>query len=357
LVADLERLFAGIAWPEQSTINGGDATTSAGQLFENFSNLFALETSEGRRYRFAVDLPNSETMENGAIPQDSTPPFFSVGVIDFVNGLRCDPVPNRPFADEQPCFIAFGQETRANSTEGIGRFGWVTRELESVVSASAGVVSEVRATGHSPVSHQELYTVIVRPKEDSAFFVEYSNLMQPAVVLGQALMAGEELGKAGDYFAPGFGMVAFGVRRAQEATQYLCPIDFFDSPVRGQIEAALRQSQKAWPSFGESPLCQSASLLCIAQSCEGRNDFIEVGGDVDRGRRIYAASCASCHGIAGEGLSGPSLCLDNCSCASCRDQATLAARIALDMPPEGKCEGACAQASAAFILHGLYEAR
>ncbi|MEZ4450852.1 MAG: hypothetical protein R3B09_15335 [Nannocystaceae bacterium] len=146
--------------------------------------------------------------------------------------------------------------------------------------------------------------------------------------------------------------MSLGVRRHQELVQRLCPDRYATAAVVDGAAAALAASNAAWPDLVHDTTCASPSIVCVNKSCEGPADFVVAGGDVDGGRRIYGTQCAGCHGAEGQGVSAPALCSGPaCTCVACTDHATLAARIAVDMPPDESCTGLCADDVAAFILH------
>jgi cytochrome c5 len=146
------------------------------------------------------------------------------------------------------------------------------------------------------------------------------------------------------------------VVRRQERVQRLCPLRYATGEFTEAAEQALALANAAWPEHAADSLCSVPAVVCVSPPCEAPGDFVPAFGDVDSGRRLYASGCASCHGSEGEGDIAPPLCSGpGCPCSDCVDHATLAARIAHDMPPEGSCTGECADDVAAFILHELIE--
>ncbi len=67
-----------------------------------------------------------------------------------------------------------------------------------------------------------------------------------------------------------------------------------------------------WARVGA--VCVMGGLVAIFGACDGQAQrdaapaasaaLVEGGGDVERGRMLYAASCAACHGATGEGVQG-----------------------------------------------------
>jgi mono/diheme cytochrome c family protein len=246
----------------------------------------------------------------------------------------------------------FIHNTSSAVTYDAGLVTFVTTNDEPVRASAPGIVSDLAFIEHSHLTHSDLFLVTVRPNESSAFFMEYRNVKNLKVAEGDTVAAGQVLGGAGDYFAAPVGLVSFGVRRAQEVTQRLCPTSFTAPVLRDAYQAGLAVSNAAWPSHAYADLCSTASLLCTTGNCSLPSDFVPAAGDIDEGRRIFKSSCASCHGALGEGGIGPEVCFgQGCSCKDCVDHGTLAASIGLDMPPEGYCDPKCAADVAAFILH------
>jgi hypothetical protein len=350
-VAEIDRLFAGIELSETNQILGGTIDSPAGKAAGNYGRMYSLVTPDGL-VPLSATSPNVDTGSGGpmTIPTDSTPPELTAAVIELPDGLRCDPVPGRPADQVRACFTPFLLGTGSDYVDA-GFQTFVTDNGAEVRAAAAGIVTEIAYTAHSDVTHSDLYQLSVRAGEDSAFWVDYRNVKELRVAEGDTVQAGDVLGTTGDLFDAAFGAVSLGLHRQQEVVQRLCPTQFQSAGVREATAAALQASNAAWPELQHSSVCEVPSLLCIGMRCEVPDDFVAVGGDVDAGRRIYATDCAGCHGTEGQGISGPELCFGaSCTCDGCIDHDTLAARIAVDMPPDAPCTGACADNVTAFIL-------
>ena len=297
LEADVDRLFAGVDLAANPQVLGGPVDSVAGQLAGNYSRMFTLDSGSER----TVMQPSSPNLieDDDEIPNDGTPPSLSAAPFDLA-ALACEPVPGRPAEQERSCFTPFTHALESTSPYDAGMFTAITQASASVRAPASGVIDEVRFTTH-----------------DEAF-----------------------------------AALGFAVVRRQELVQRLCPERYATQEFTDTHAAALAQGNTAWPDHAAASLCVAPSLVCVSEPCEQPSDFVSAQGDVDAGRRLYASGCASCHGSEGEGDIGPALCSGpSCPCSDCIDHATLAGRIALDMPPEGSCEGACAADVAAFILH------
>ena len=349
LEADVDRLFAGVDLAANLQILGGPVDSIAGKIAGNYSRMFTLDTGSER----VVMQPSSPNLieEEDDIPSDGTPPSLSAAPIDL-GALACDPVPGRPAEQERSCFTPFIHAPASESSHDAGMFTAVTPAGAAVIAPASGVIDEVRFVTHDEAAHTDLFRVTIRQNDDSAFFLELHNVKQPVVEAGDEVVAGDVIGQAGSYYDEAFGALAFTVVRRQELVQRLCPQRYATPELVGEYEAALAQANAAWPDHAAASLCVATSLVCVSEPCEQPSDFVTAEGDIDAGRRLYASGCASCHGSEGEGDIGPQLCAGpSCPCSDCIDHPTLAARIALDMPPEGSCEGECAADVAAFILY------
>jgi mono/diheme cytochrome c family protein len=350
--ADLNGVFAALELSEASDILGGAVDSMAGKVAGNYARMFSLETF-AERVAMEASSPNVG-IHGGGVAGNGTPPVLTEPIVDLEAGLFCSEVPARPAAEVRACFSPFvlgeGDDYRD-----AGLFSLVMPNDAPVFAASPGSVAEVRSLGHSLLTHAELFMIAIRPSSDSAFWIEYANLKNLVVEEGEGVIAGQLLGGAGDYFDASVGVVSLGVKRQQELVQRLCPTRYMAAELTAEYEAALAASHAAWPAISHDGLCETASLVCKdGADCASPADFEAAAGDVDEGRRIYASSCASCHGAAGEGNIGPRLCSGpGCPCVDCVDHATLARRTEQDMPPEGHCNAQCAADVAAFILREL----
>lgn len=346
--AEIDRLFAGVELDEEPVIQGGVLDSPAGKIAANYARMFTLVTPEGevKMDGSSVNLDDDDT----SIPSDGTPPSLVEPPLALPGALSCGAVPSGP---ERACMTPFVLGSM-NAYQDAGHFTFVVGNGAPVHSSSPGIVADVTYLEHSGITHSDAYLVAVAGNEDAAFRVEYRNLKNLAVAEGDTVEAGQLLGEAGDYVDAAFGSVSLSVVREQELTQRLCPTRYTSSSLLAIFDEALAVSNDAFPELTQETLCSSPSLVCQGGGCDLPGDFVPAMGDVDSGRRIYAEACASCHGPAGEGDSAPALCTGpGCPCVDCVDHATLAASIAFDMPPEGVCEGGCADDVAAFILHEL----
>lgn len=353
MVAEIDRLFAGIELSENAEILGGTVDSLAGKAAGNYSRMFSLVTPDGN-VPIPATSPNLDAGDDDptTTPTDSTPPKLTKPVLELPGVLACDDVPGRPPEAARACFTPFLLGTGDYVEAGFHTF--VTTAAADVRAAAPGIVTDITYASHSDVTHSDLYQLSIRAAEDSAFWVDYRNIKNLRVAEGDVIEAGAIVGSAGDYFDADFGAVSLGVHRRQEVFQRLCPTTFESDAVAASTAEALDASNAAWPELRHDAACEAPALLCVGTSCEDAADFVAVGGDVDSGRRIYAAECASCHGAEGQGVSGPPVCSGpSCPCESCTDEATLTARISLDMPPDSPCTGICADDVAAFILHTL----
>jgi hypothetical protein len=352
--AEVDRIFAGVPLDGDTEILGGPIDSAAAQVAGNVARMFRLVTTDGV-LPFTVSAPNVDAAPPDAgVPSDATPPALTASIVSLPDGLHCGAVPGRLGADARGCVTPFLWSPTSASPFDAGLATFVVPNAAPVFAASPGLVWDVRNVGHSELTHSDVFDVIVRPQADSAFFLEYRNLKDVSVAEGAPVVAGQRLGGAGDYLSESVGVVSFGVRRAQERTQRLCPTTFASSAWSSAFMAGLAKSNAAWPAFAHDAACTGPSLLCTGEACDAPADFVPVGGDVDAGRRTYKSACASCHGDAGQGGIAGKFCKGpGCSCASCGDHASLAARIDADMPPEGQCDATCANDVAAYILAEL----
>lgn len=350
--AEIDRIFAGVQLATGAQVDGGTVDSPAAQIAGNYSRMFRLP-AEPKDVPFTPSSPNTEgPPDGGDIPKDSTPPTLTEPVVALAGALSCGEVPGRPDSEARACFTPFLLAADSASPADAGLFTFVTPNDEPVFAAAPGVVADVTYLDHSHLTHSDLFQISIRPNDDSAFWMEYRNVKNLQVAEGDTVAAGQKLGGAGDHFDPAFGAVSFGVRRTQELTQRLCPTRYTTPALEQVYSSALGVSDAAFPEMAHGALCTSASLVCAGDKCDAPQDFAEVPGDIDEGRRIYKADCASCHGDAGEGAVGPELCAGpGCTCKDCVDHATLAASIEKDMPPEGYCDERCSADVAAFIRY------
>lgn len=341
--AELEALFPGVELSRTPEILGGTPDSLAGKVASNYGRMFSL-ASDTDLVPFTASSPNLIPDDaDKDIPTDGTPPALAHAVIDPAQ-LWCDPVPDRPASADRPCMSSFHL---GNSPEDLGWLTFVTQAGAPVRAATAGVVEEVRFLAHSDLTHTDQFLVVTRSHADSAFWIEYRNVKDVAVSVGDNVEPGDPLGVAGDHHHTSVGAVSFGVRRQQELVQRLCPTRYASEDVVATWSSALAAA-------GGSELCEVQSLVCDGEACIAADHFVEAGGDVDAGRRVYISSCASCHGVEGEGGIAPPVCSGpGCVCVDCVDQETLATRIEADMPPEGYCDPDCAANTAAWILYGF----
>lgn len=288
------------------------------------------------------------------IPSDGTPPRLQTSIVDFATALYCDPVADRPSEDERACMTPFLLGTSADLRDA-GALTFITPNGAFVRSASAGMISDVIFLEHSHLTHSDIYSLSVRSNADAAFWVEYRNVKNLKVDVGDAVGVGQTIGEAADYYDAAVGSVSLSVRRQQELTQRICPTRYMSADVLIEHEGALMTSNDAWPAITHDALCGLPSVVCrTGTPCAEPDDFEPAFGDIDEGRRIYKSACASCHGARGQGDIASPLCGDGgCGCLSCTDPTRLETLIAEQMPPEGYCAGNCAQDVAAFILHEL----
>lgn len=349
LAADVDRLFVGVDLSANSQILGGPVDSLAGKIAGNYSRMFTL-VAGGERVAMQPSSPNLVD-DDGEIPRDNTPPSLAAAPTDLT-GLACEPVPGRPAEQERSCLTPFVHELESTSSYDAGMFTAITQAGAQVLAPASGVVHELRFTSHDESSHTDRFRVTIRPSPDSAFFLELHDVVQPVVEAGDEVIAGDLLGQAASHYHESFSAVPFAVVRRQELVQRLCPLRYAEPEFADGYQAALAQGNAAWPEHANDSLCVATSLVCVNEPCEQPSDFVTAHGDIDAGRRLYASSCATCHGSEGEGDIAPPLCSGpSCPCTSCIDHAILAERIAFDMPPEGSCEGNCAADIAAFILH------
>jgi mono/diheme cytochrome c family protein len=349
--ADLNGVFAAVELSKTPNILGGAVDSLAGKVAGNYARMFSLETF-AERVPMLASSPNVGAAGAGA--RDGTPPSLTTAFVNLDGGLFCAAVPTRPAAEARACFSPFALGD-GDDYRDAGYLSLVTPNDAPVVAASAGTVAEVRLLGHSLLTHSDLFSVAIRTSRDAAFSVEYANLKNLAVEEGEEVMTGQLLGGAGDYFDATVGVVSLAVKREQELVQRLCPERYMSADLAAAYGAARLASNAAWPAISHGGLCETTALVCKADAgCAAPADFEPAEGDIDEGRRIYASSCASCHGAAGEGSIGPRLCAGpGCPCVDCVDHATLARRTEEDMPPEGHCNARCAADVAAFILREL----
>ena len=352
--AEVDRIFAGVPLEAETEILGGPVDSPAAQVAGNVARMFRLLTTDGV-FPFTVTAPNVDAAPPDAgVPSDATPPSLTASVVALPDGLHCGPVPGRPDAEARGCVTPFLLNPASTSPLDAGLLTFVVSNAAPVFAAAPGLVWDVRNVGHSELTHTDVFDVLVRPNADSAFFLEYRNLKDVTVAEGASVVAGQRLGGAGDYGDAMVGSLSFGVRRAQERTQRLCPTTFASSAWSAALMEGLTKSNSTWPAFAHETACSGPSVLCTGGTCSQPSDFVAVGGDVDAGRRTYKSACASCHGDVGQGGIAGKFCKGpGCTCASCGTHAALAARIDADMPPEGQCDASCANDVAAYILAEL----
>lgn len=363
LEAAVDRLFAGVDLGRNAILAGGPIDSPAAQLAGNYARMFRLTAPlppSGAVVPLTATSPNLDAgPDPDALPTDGTPPRLEVAPVDLdgmldpqtlrLGSLDCSPVVGRTV--DLPCLGGFAPATRADAE--LGLLSFVTAGGAQVRASSAGIVEAVRFVEHSELSHTDVYDVIVRPNPDSAFFLVYGGVKLPQVATGDTVAAGQPLGLAADHFSLEFGRTTFRVERRQEATQRLCATRYTSEPLTAALTTALEASRTTWPDLTPASLCTDLALVCQGERCTDATAYLPVQGDVDNGRRIYKSECASCHGTLAQGDIAPALCLggNDCGCTSCTDHPALAARIQLDMPPEGHCDAACAADVAAFLQH------
>ena len=356
VVGELDRLFAGVDLTETSEFIGGPPDSPAGNIAGNYARMFSLVDGE-ESVRMIPSSPNRDRGRSSPIPTDGTPPLLTETFVDLGDGLAdlgqldCSAVPGRPADDERACLNPFGLGD-GTSWADTGHLSLVTANDAAVRAAAPGVVSAVTYTGHSDITHSDLFAVEVQLNPDSAFTLRYENLKGLTVEEGDDVQAGQRLGGAGDYVEAEYGLVGFAVQRQQLVVQRLCPTRYTTPEVAASYEGALAASNAAWPQLAADALCAQPAIVCTPETpCSSPADFEEAQGDVDRGRWIYAGACAGCHGDQGQGdIAGPLCGGPGCGCTTCGDHATLAARTTEDMPPEGQCDASCAADVAAFIF-------
>src|SRR5690606_26807201 len=163
--------------------------------------------------------------------------------------------PDRPDDRARGCMTPFWLGA-GTAPEDAGMFSFVVPNGAPVHAAAAGVVSDVVYLEHSGLTHSDLYTVVVRPNADSAFFLEHRRL---------------------------------------------CPTPYLTEALVADHADALATSDAAWPDHARGALCEVPALVCAVDGpCETPAHFAPVHGDVDAGRRTWQATCAGCHGVDGE---------------------------------------------------------
>ena len=366
LSAEIDKLFAGIELSKSPEIIGGEVASKAGQLAGNYSRMFSLRKGlEGERVSLLAESPNLRraTAEN-TTPTNATPPQITHPLIDLdgvvgepsFGQLFCDDIPERPGSSERGCMTPFLHGEEGSTYAEAGFFTFVTPAGTNVYATSGGVISDVKFTEHSHLTHSDLYTVIIRPYEDSVFFLEHRRIKNLKVDVGDSVEAGLILGDSGDYMTSDFGMVSLGLRRQQELVQRVCPTPYLEGDLQQNLSDALATNSIHWPAYAHNELCSHYALVCDQTRCELPSDFVPVQGDIDAGRRIYKGSCAGCHGAQGQGGIASPLCAgSHCGCLDCTNHDTLATRVMEDMPPEGYCDEECAAHVSAFIMHQFVE--
>lgn len=318
--ADIERIFAGISL-EHGAIEGTADDPTVRRLLTNATGMFFFRKGEELR-PFEVTTPRPDAPV--VISRDPTPPALRRSPIDPEN-LRCE---------ERPC-RSFAAATGDSLADAIT----LAADLGSAVhSPVAGTVTRVAFFDHVHLTHSDLFALEIQGSEDAAFAVVLRRLDNVQVAEGDQVHIGDRLGTAG---AKGteediYGAIEFAVRREQPLAgqlrqQWLCPLRYADEATQ--------------LTLGEA--CEAPSLFCTDSACA---NLSIAQGDVHSGAATYRQACLSCHGSGDEPMTiGPPLCAD-CGCISCREHGRLARRIAVDMPPEGSCEGRCAEDVAAFLL-------
>jgi len=347
---DASRIFAGLQFPSEAVIHDGPIDSAAGRLAANVAKSVRITHNSQRLDTSFGYLAQIEASEQLAKAKNAAPPEVTAFVFAAPDAMHCAEVLGRPASDARPCFVPMRLRPDSTSPLDAGFFSFITKNKTPVQAVSSGVVRSVRQVDHSMISHTDVFTVVIEPAKNSAFAIEYRNITGPAVRAGVQVRASDVIGFAGDYVNADTGMVAFAIYRQQERTQRLCATRFMTPAAQSLYAAALERSRSAWPQTTPDALCEDESLVCTGAACDSPSSFRRASGDWDEGQRIYASSCANCHGARGEGLSATALCSRGlCSCATCASDTQLATRIAVDMPPEGRCEGRCAADVAAFV--------
>ena len=366
LSAEIDKLFAGIELSKSAEITGGDSASKAAQVVGNYSRMFSLRRGpDDEPVSMLAGSPNLlRATDENSIPKNATPPQITHPPIDLdgmvgdhnFGQLFCGPIPARMRSDERGCMTPFLLSEEGATHAEAGFFTFVTPTGANVYATSSGVISKIKFTEHSHLTHSDLFTVVIRPYEDSAFSLEHRRIKNLQVNVDDTVEAGSVLGESGDYVTGDLGMVSFGLTRHQEVVQRVCPTGYLEGDLQQQFSDALATSANLWPDYAHEELCSDYALVCDKTRCELPSDFVPVQGDIDAGRRIYKGSCAGCHGTRGQGGIASALCAgSSCGCLDCTDHTTLAARVMEDMPPEGYCDAECAAHVSAFIMHEFTE--
>ena len=368
---EVHRLFRDLDMATSSVVQGGPQNGPAGVIAGNIANMFRVLPDDFD----APDEPDGpkivhvgsggddtgddtggtgdDTSDPAGKSLDSAPPHITSPVVAAI-ALACSTPDTMTDDDAHPCFSGFGIDPPGAFAEP-GHLTFVTPADTQVLAVDGGVVSDVAFVDHTDITHSDLFRVSVRLHDSSAFWLEYLHVKDVTVAPGDTIQAGQPLGLAGDHFDLKHGRVSFAVRRKQTVTQRLCPSRYAENAVIAQWETALQKSNQAWPELASQQLCDSVSIVCTASTCNTPGAFESSPGDIDAGKNIYKGSCLTCHGDKGQGLVGGALCIgEGCECKSCKEgHAALAARVELDMPPEGLCDAKCSADVAAYILHAF----
>ena len=292
----------------------------------------------------------------GADPfRDTTPPVLERLPLDVtgpydpstarLGSLNCSPVSDRPADREMGCFRGFG----SGGSDPARGVTFVTDAATRIRAVGPGNVEGIHFLVHDHLTHADMFAIVTRAGPDSAFALEYRHVKNVEVKVGDTVETGQVLGRAGDYFDLEHGKVTLSVLRTQVFTQHLCPERFLSTEARDAVGEVLGAHRDAWPAHADAELCHGVSVFCRSDRCAEEPAALAFG-DVEAGRSIYRNACASCHGTDGRGGVGPPLRPDaDMPCGSCGAHPALSDRTALDMPPEGRCVGRCADDVAAFI--------
>ena len=178
-----------------------------------------------------------------SVASDSTAPVLSVAPVSLAGGpskaplgfgdLRCDQKPGQP-----PCITPFALGTGI-SYEVAGYLTFVTGPEAQVHAVTPGVVESVLYQSHSDVSHLDIFRVLTRAHKNAAFAVEYRNVSDVQVKVGDKVAPGQVIATVGAGLDADYGKVSLTVLRHQEHTQRVCPERFFAAPLSQQFDQAL----------------------------------------------------------------------------------------------------------------------